>query len=288
LDAGDAESLLTLAVAGVRYGGGQLRLSKDVRAHGLSALDAVYDRLAQDQRERLGQEVHDLRDRSVKVAVLGSEEYPGELARLRSAPAVLFYIGRSELLAQSFVGVCGSRGASHEGLRAARACGEVAAEHGLGVASGYAKGVDTAAHESVVSAGGSTVAVLPDGILRFRVRRELRDSWDPDRCVVVSQFAPSQPWTAGGAMTRNAVIYGMSLALVVVEAGETGGTVAAGAGALDNNRRVIALEFARDIPLGSKKLVSRGAMSIGNRHDLSVEFSDLTADNSSGNQLCIL
>jgi DNA processing protein len=45
---------------------------------------------------------------------------------------------------------------------------------------------------------------------------------------VVSQFSPTQPWTTGGAMTRNSVVIGLGLALVVVEAGETGGTLAAG------------------------------------------------------------
>jgi len=69
-------------------------------------------------------------------------------------------------------------------------------------------------------------------------------------------------------MTRNGVIIGLSLALVVVEAGETGGTLAAGKRALELGRRVIALEFT-DTPRGNKMLLDRGAVAAADKTELS-------------------
>jgi DNA processing protein len=183
--------------------------------------------------------------------------------------------------------MCGSRNATEEGLKAAIACGEVAARQGLAVVSGYARGVDMATHVAALAAGGTTVIVLPEGINRFRVKREpFAEVWDPARALVVSQFAPTRPWSAGAAMTRNAVIIGLSLALVVVEASEKGGTLAAGTTALDLNRRVITLDFAQTPP-GNSVLLRRGAVRARNRAELSGRLAQVVS-NPGGNQLLMI
>lgn len=64
---------------------------------------------------------------------------------------------------------------------------------------------------------------LPEGISHFRVKRgPIGDAWDPTRALVVSQFSPGRPWSAGTAMARNSVIIGLSLGLIVVEADAKG------------------------------------------------------------------
>jgi len=100
------------------------------------------------------------------------------------------------------------------------------------VVSGNAAGIDLAAHSTALASGGSTILVIPEGIRRFRVRKEMRDVWDWTRVLVVSQFEPDAPWSVFRAMERNELIIGLSRAMVVVEAGETGGTVSAGRAAL--------------------------------------------------------
>lgn len=282
----DQLTSLRLAIAGSRYGHGDARLAKRARELGPAAFSEVLDSLSHADLDRVSAEAEALRDRGISATLLGSDEYPPSLSEIRSAPPTLFYMGPPELLNAPGIGMCGSRNATEEGLNAAAACGKVAAHQGLAVISGYARGVDMATHISALAAGGTTVIVLPEGITRFRVKRgAFADVWDPAHALVVSQFAPTRPWSAGAAMTRNTVIIGLSLALVVVEAGEKGGTLAAGTTALDLNRRVITLEFARTPP-GNSVLLGRGAIPVSNRAELSDRLAQVVS-NPGGNQLLI-
>jgi DNA processing protein len=173
------------------------------------------------------------------------------------------------------VGTCGSRNAGENGLRAASLCGEEAAAHDLSVISGYARGVDMATHIAALESRGHTVIVLPEGIERFRIKQgAFAEAWDPARVLVVSQFSPTQPWTAGSAMTRNLTIVGLALALVVVEAGERGGTLAAGLQAMEVGRPVLALEFEDTAP-GNRILLDRGAIPVRSRAELSARLSGM-------------
>jgi DNA processing protein len=211
------------------------------------------------------------------------DSYPAILASLRQAPPVLFYQGNSDLLGMTSIGICGSRDASSQGMSAAAACGEEIAKRGLVVVSGYARGVDTEAHTAALGADGCTVLVLAEGIGRFKVKRWLAAKpHDASRVTVVSQFPPSQTWSAGGAMMRNDVIIGLSLGLLVVEARETGGTITAGMRALDEGRPVLALEFRQDMPLGNKVLLDHGAIPVRSRSQLRDRLQQLLIGNYPG------
>lgn len=283
----DQLTSLKLAVAGSRHGPGDTRLARRAREMGPAAFCEVLDSLSRADLDRVSAEAEALGERGVSATLLGSDEYPSSLVEVRNAPSTLFYMGSPELLSAPGIGVCGSRNATEEGLKAAAACSEVAARQGLALVSGYARGVDMATHISALAAGGTTVIVLPEGIDRFRVKRgAFAEVWNPARAVVVSQFTPTRPWSAGGAMTRNGVIIGLSLALVVVEAGEKGGTLAAGTTALDLNRRVITLEFT-ETPPGNAVLLKRGALPARNRAQLSDRLAEVVS-NPGGNQLLII
>jgi DNA processing protein len=283
----DQLTTLKLAVAGTRHGHGDARLARRAREVGPAAFCEVLDGLSRADLDRVSAEAEALCEQGVTATLLGSDEYPPSLGELRNAPPTLFYIGPPELLNAPGIGMCGSRNATGEGLKAAGACGEVAARQGLSVISGYARGVDMATHISALATGGTTVIVLPEGISHFRVKRgEFAEAWDPARALVVSQFTPTRPWSAGGAMTRNNVIIGLSLALVVVEASEKGGTLAAGKTALDLNRRVITLEFT-ETPPGNTVLLRRGAVPARDRSQLSDRLAEVVS-NPGGNQLLIV
>lgn len=283
----DQLTKLKLAIAISRFGHGGARLAGRVRTLGIVAFDELLHDLDRSDHDHVNAEAETLNAKGVAAALLGSDDYPRALSQTRGAPACLFYRGRLDLAAAPGVGVCGSRNASPEGLRAATACGEVAASRGLAVVSGYARGVDMATHVSTLASGGATVIVLPEGIDRFRIKRgPFAEVWDPERVLILSQFSPTRPWSAGAAMMRNGVIIGLSRALVVVEANEKGGTLAAGTKALELNRRVIALEFSQ-IPHGNALLLQRGAVPARSRAELSTRLEEIT-DDSTGNQLMFL
>ncbi|MDQ7802324.1 DNA-processing protein DprA [Amycolatopsis sp. A133] len=244
----------------------------------LRAIDELPREILADAHETAAK----LRDAGVRAVLCGNPQYPERLRRFSGAPPVLYVRGPLELLGVAAVGLCGSRNATVAGLRAARACGRLAAEEGLAVVSGYAKGVDTAGHLSVLEAGGRTVAVLAEGIERFALKKAYREQIAPEglsnRMLVVSQFAPTQRWSAGAAMTRNQVIVGMSLGLVAVEAGETGGTLTAGETALRGRRPVLVPSSSPDEAPGNKLLVAAGAHSMTDRQELLDQLRRLRGD----------
>lgn len=281
----DEATRLRLAVVASRHG--NARLAARAKELGVTAFTDLLGEISEAELERADDEAASLSARGIGTVLLGSPEYPYLLSSIRAAPPCLFYLGAAELLTAGGVGMCGSRNASDESLRAAAACGEVATQQGLTVISGYARGVDTATHVSALASGGSTVIVLPEGIDHFRVKRgPIASVWNPERTLVVSQFSPNRPWSAGSAMTRNNVIIGLSLALIVIEASEKGGTLAAGTRALQLNRQVLALEFTEN-PRGNAELVRRGAISIPNRAELQLRLAQVTKD-PQGNQLSIM
>jgi len=147
---------------------------------------------------------------------------------LKRSRRPLYFAGELSLLSLPAIGFCGSRKSSEKGLDAVRDCCEQAALGGIAVVSGNAAGIDFAAHFTALASGGCTILVLPEGIHRFRIRKEMRSVWDWTRTLVVSQFEPDAPWSVFRAMERNELIIGLSRAMVVVEAGETGGTLSAG------------------------------------------------------------
>lgn len=276
----DTETRLRHAIAATRFGGGQRTVASRVRARGMRVFEDIVEALASEQRQGVENQVAELSDSGVGAILLGQESYPQRLALSQQAPVALFFKGPLKLLEQSAIGFCGSRHASSEGLRAAHACADAVSRRGFAVVSGYAKGVDSAAHAAALASGGTTVIVLAEGINRFRIRQgEFQKLWDPERVVVVSQFAPDQKWCVSGAMTRNTVISGLSQVLVVVEAGESGGTLAAGKYALQRGQIVLTLQLF-DAPAGNKLLINNGARVIRSRHHLETALDDLNEDDS--------
>ncbi len=189
--------------------------------------------------------------------------YPG--TQLEALGGVTLYVlGNLELLGKSGIGICGSRDASPEALDWAYHLGKEAAKRNVLIVSGYARGVDREAHRGALEAGGSTIAVLPEGIEGFGIRRELASHVDLERnFLAVSMFEPSARWTSWRAMTRNQLIVGLSTSLVVVEAREKGGTIDAARKCLRQAKKLWAVEYPVESSGGSgNRLLLKNASAI--------------------------
>jgi len=199
--------------------------------------------------------------RQISILSPADDIYPTALRRHADlAPPLLTVAGRVALLATTAVGFCGSRAASPRGLEVAADCASQLAAAGHTVVSGAAAGVDTAAHVAALTAGGATTLVLAEGILRFARRADLAAVWDDARVCVVSEFAPRAAWSAGQAMQRNRTIVGLSLAMILIEAGATGGSIAAGREALRMGVPLFAPEYAGmpETATGNRELLREG------------------------------
>jgi len=157
------------------------------------------------------------------VTVL-DEAYPARLLDIRETPPFLFYDGM--LMAEDRgMSVVGSRHATSQGLAHARAIAEYLVEQGLTVIAGLASGIDTAAHQAALSAGGRTVAFIGTGITKhYPSSNAALQEQIAERGLVLSQFYPDQPPTQQTFPIRNAAMSGYGLATIIVEAGEKSGT----------------------------------------------------------------
>jgi DNA processing protein len=191
------------------------------------------------------------------------KDYPEALKRVlgEDAPVLLLCRGNRDLFAKPAVGFCGSREASEKGQATAWDSSDLLARAGINIVSGFAAGVDMNAHRSALAAGGTTTAVLAEGILRFRVKREIRDQWDEQRTLVVSAFGPNLPWSVGHAMRRNRTICGLSRAMILIEARTSGGSIQAGRDCLNLGLPLFAAvyEGVPESATGNEELLHHGA-----------------------------
>lgn len=141
-------------------------------------------------------------------------------------PNALYYSGKLALIRRSpRVAIVGSRSASERGLSLARRLAEHVANVGGVVVSGLAKGVDRAAHEGAIEAGGATIAVLGTPLDRYypRENRDLQEHLMREH-LVLSQFEAGAAVHKSNFVQRNRTMALVSHATVIVEAGATSGT----------------------------------------------------------------
>jgi DNA processing protein len=163
----------------------------------------------------------------------------------KRAPETLTCYGDYSLLKTRIIMVCGARNASRDGTDLAFTCGRVIAKCGFTVLSGYARGVDLAAHSGALEAGGKTIAVVPYGLSRFRVHKDIQDSFDPNSFLVMSELPLWQVFTTYAAFRRNKLMVALADAVIVVEPGETGGTWYSAEKASEMGKGLYFLEGAR-------------------------------------------
>src|ERR1017187_7645216 len=216
-----------------------------------------------ESRERVKRHWDELEKKNVHVLSIVDPEYPESLRRSlgENAPVLLLCMGNLEILERTSVGFCGSREASDKGISTARDSAALLATEGINIVSGFAAGVDMNAHRGSLTAGGTTTIVLAEGILRFRVKKEIRDIWDESRTLVVSEFGPNLPWSVSHAMQRNNTICGLSRAMVLIEARTTGGSIQAGRECLKLGLPLFAAvyEGSPESATGNEELLQHGA-----------------------------
>lgn len=205
------------------------------------------------------------------------EGYPILLREIHDPPIGLYCRGRYEP-AQTSVAIVGSRRTTQYGLATARRLGGELARRGFCVVSGLARGIDTAAHEGALDAGGRTVAVLGTGVdlvyppenrtLTERIARE---------GALLSEFRLGRSADRQSFAMRNRIVAGMSAAIVVVESDVDGGSMITARFAAEQGRVVLAVPGRIDQPTsaGCHQLIRDGAVLLTSAEDVVDELSYL-------------
>lgn len=209
------------------------------------------------------------------VITIEDEGYPVQLTEIADPPPLLFVKGNPQLLGMPQIAMVGSRNPSIVGLSVAAEFAGAIAEAGYVVTSGMALGIDAAAHQGVLDAGGYTIAVAGTGLDRvYPARHKALAGEIAGKGALVSEFPLGTNAKAGHFPRRNRIISGLCQGLLVVEAAAQSGSLITARLALDQNREVFAIPGSIHNPLarGCNALIRQGAKLVETVEDIFEEL----------------
>jgi len=204
----------------------------------------------------------------VKKLTLHDNAYPLDLANIAKPPEVLYYEGAdpSEWLNRPRVAVVGSRSVTPYGKQVTEKLSRELAEQGVVIISGLALGVDGIAHAACLDAGGTTVAVLANGLDKVYpanhtalARRIIEQGG-----TLISEYPVGTPSLRHQFIARNRIVAGLAQALLITEAAEKSGTLHTARFALEQGQDVLAVPGSIFSPnsAGTNNLIRSGAVPV--------------------------
>lgn len=216
-----------------------------------------------------------LEDLGAWVLTYLDQAYPPLLKEIPDPPPVLYGLGNPAHLCSRSIAIVGSRNASSYGSIAAKKLSASLAREGFTVVSGLARGIDTAAHESALQAGGVTVGVKGCGIdyPYPRQNRKLVHKM-AERGAVITEFPPGVLPEPKNFPIRNRIISGLCRGVIVVEAGLKSGSLISASCALEQGREVMAVpgNIFSHTSRGTHWLIKQGARLVEDPSDVMDEL----------------
>lgn len=226
----------------------------------------------------LAGELKRIKEFNCHVLIQSDDNYPPSLREIYDPPLVLYVKGRLTEKDKNSVALVGSRLTTHYGLETARRLAYQLAYIGVTVVSGGARGIDTAAHQGVLSAKGRTIAVLGTGI-NLVAPPENAELFERIAATgaVISQFPFNRPPDKQSFPIRNRIVAGMTLGTVVVEANLSSGALITANFATEYGRQIFAVPGRIDSPRskGCHDLIKKGAKLCEGAEDILSEFEYL-------------
>ena len=221
-------------------------------------------------------ELEALDEAGVRAIHLRSDEYPHRLREIYDPPSVIYVRGHMAPEDERGVAVVGTRRASPYGREMARRLAGDLAASGVTVFSGLARGIDGIAHQAALDAGGRTIAVVGGGLdriyppehadLAFRICQQ---------GAMISEYPLGKLPQAQHFPRRNRIISGLSLGVLVIEAGMKSGAMLTVRWALDQDREVFAVPgpVISENSAGTNWLIQQGAKLVVDHHDVLDELN---------------
>lgn len=217
-----------------------------------------------------------MKENGIKVYTIFENEYPENLRNIYDPPPVLYVKGELKEEDSLSIGIVGSRKASDYGLKMAHRIASRLAELGITIVSGMALGIDSAAHKGALAVKGRTIAVFACGhkyvypMSNYRLSQEIQKSG-----AIITEYPYDTEAFAPQFPARNRIISGMSLGVIVVEAGEKSGSLITADFALEQGREVFAVPGNITSPnsKGTNSLIKNGAKLVSKIEDITEELN---------------
>ena len=230
----------------------------------------------------LDREIEKLIREKIELVTVLDKEYPQLLSEIYDPPAILYYKGNLESTGDEFaISAVGTRKYSSYGKQITeKIIGELASQE-ITIVSGLALGIDALVHETTLTHGGRTIAVLGSGLFRENIypskNRYLADRICGNNGLLVSEYPPETLPLKGHFPQRNRIIAGLSVATLVLEAPERSGALITAKHALEFNRDVLAVpgNINSINASGTNNLIKLGAKLITSAADV-LEVLDLS------------
>ena len=238
--------------------------------------------------DRLERELCELPRVGASLLRWSDPEYPLILRQIADPPPFLYVRGSFDAQQRNCVAIVGARAASDAGRHMARRLAMELAARGIAVVSGLARGIDSEAHQGALDGTGITVAVMGCGIdvIYPAENRKLAESIIDKGGALLSELPIGTPPMAENFPTRNRILSGLCLGVVIVEAAEKSGSLITARMALEQDRQVFAVPGS---PLfgksrGSNRLLKEGAKLVECVEDVIEELAPQLGANPVSNE----
>lgn len=244
----------------------------EASATALMGIRGISDGSAKDIRKAINEadpaaERAAMAQTGVSMILKGDEDYPALLAAVPSAPPALWIRGELRPIDQIAVAMVGSRNSTAYGVEQAMRLSSLLAECGVTIVSGGALGIDAACHRGALRVNGRTVVVMGCGLAHDypKRHREMYETIAAGHGAIVSEFPMHVTPNAPNFPRRNRIISGLSLGVVVIEAGRrSGALITARIAAEDHGREVMAIPGRIDAAAsrGCNELIRDGGAAL--------------------------
>ncbi|MBN3032669.1 MAG: DNA-processing protein DprA [Candidatus Saganbacteria bacterium] len=246
--------------------------------YGIDGISKPAARCFLDNRGRvdLDEELGLVNDRKIGIITLADDRYPANLKNIYDPPPVLYVKGDLSPADNRALAIVGTRRASRYGLETAKKLAQQLSAVGITIVSGLASGIDTAAHQGALAAGGRTLAVFGCGVDVIFPPENRGLAGEIERSgALLSEFPLGQKGEKGTFPRRNRIISGLSLGVIVVEGHYDSGALITAKEALEQGREVFAVPGSVELEQskGPHWLIKQGAKLVESVEDVLEEFS---------------
>jgi DNA processing protein len=265
-------------------------IAETMKSHPQSPLSLLVDpNLIDDYLNQIRQLIKPI-SKKFGVCFIGEADYPEKLFDAKYPVPLLYYMGIWDLIYSPSISVVGTRNPTAEGIKRTKKLVKELVKEGYTIVSGLAKGIDTVAHETAIACGGRAIAVIGTPINENypKENKELQNTIASEH-LLISQVPliryKKQDYRLNRFFfpERNKTMSALSLATIIVEAGETSGSLIQAAAALEQKRKLFILDscFKNEELSWPVKYLEKGAIQVREYQDISKELKQINENSAS-------